>query len=34
LPEPVINIVSHDAGGITDGCFALAAQINKIVKTP
>ena len=25
----VIDIVSHAAGGITDGCFALAAAINK-----
>ena len=30
----VINIVNHSAGGITDLCFALAAQINKITKTP
>ena len=30
----VINLTSHEAGGVTDQCFALAAQINKITKTP
>lgn len=25
----VIDIVSHAAGGITDGCFALAAEVDK-----
>ena len=27
----VIDIVSHAAGGVTDRCFALAAQINALV---
>jgi 4a-hydroxytetrahydrobiopterin dehydratase len=26
-----IDIVSHDAGGITDGCVELAAAVNRIL---
>lgn len=27
----VIDVVSHDAGGITDGCVELAARVNQIL---
>jgi 4a-hydroxytetrahydrobiopterin dehydratase len=26
----VIDVVSHDAGGITDGCFTFATKVNAI----
>lgn len=26
----VVDVVSHDAGGITDRCFALAAAVDRI----
>lgn len=29
----VVDVVSHDAGGITDRCFALAAAIDRIATT-